>query len=906
MFCKVCGVVDEHYNENADVHHDATPKHQCNLILLNYKMNKRHFSGNRDGMIIMCRATKEPFNAATETNIESIGKHKIRIDVKPNQEAKFSFSVSNIMNNDDILVVGIQLAHPQPQFKMNDHPYQFGGDPIVLEKKSSIKEKITITFKSDDIGHFEMPIMFTFVKQSKETQVEKNLIIIREMVVFVQEHEVSFTTNKSLYDSEPWVGVEHNIPSLFHMPHETAFKIPKLLKILLPRGLEEKALEGLQVPVGVELDQIRLCLIGTRAIFNEGPTKNNYMKYFHHLLWWEEIIARINLRKYNMKRVYLKLNGELLEMEVPGLAEKRPSLLRGDYVYLRSQNNPESVFETTIKDIEDCSIQLANVDESFWEFYGEDVPFNVRFIMSRVPVERAHEAVSRVFERKQDCRVFPEAPARKKPVTTITKFYNELIYKNEEQKSAVEHIVSGTCGLAPYIVFGPPGTGKTMTIVEAIVQIVARNPKYRVMVCTDSNMAADHIALMLLKYNKMLNISNFLLRASSQSREWSVLPSGLASVSNGTSYSTFRSVNNAEVSKYRIFVTTLSHAAKYGSNRSQSAYKLQMSHLFIDEAAQATEPATLIPVCGLLSPNGLLVLAGDPQQLGPVCLSKEARDRGLGQSLLERLHKTYENLYSDRNFITMLVKNFRSDPDILAIPNELFYDNCLQACADPDPLSRRSILGYGAERAVVFHTVHSREQRIGNAPSYFNEKELEMLKRYTTALIQNHSVSGKDIGIIAPYIRQVYKIKGWLTSMNYTDIEVGSVESFQGKEKRVILVSTVRANCRLLDFDAKYNLGFLAEDKRYNVTLTRAKAKIVIIGNSTCLKRDEKWRKYMSLCQEYDTYYGRENEQITRDSRLLIEVAKTRFQRCRLLDEMKKIGNEKEKKKEPKFRNGFL
>ncbi|XP_032521276.2 RNA helicase Mov10l1-like [Danaus plexippus] len=903
MFCRVCGIVDEHYNENADVHHDDTPKHQCNLILLNYKMNKKHFSKNKDGMIIMCSAKSEPLDDATVTNVESTGNHKIRIYVKPKQKAQFSFSISNDMKNDNVLVVGIQLAHPQPQFEMNYHPYQFGEDPKVLKKKSSIKEDIIVNFKSDDIGHFEMPIMFTFVKQSKEGQDEKNLIFIREMVVFVQECDMSVTRNKSIYDSELWEGVKQTIPSLFHVPTEVAFKIPKLLKILLPRGLEEKALEGLQIPVGVQLDQLMLVLVGTRAIFDEGPTKINYMKYFHHLLWWEEIIARINLRKYNMKGVYLKVTGELLVMEVPGLAEKRPSLLRGDYVYLRSQEKPDLVFETTIKDIEDCCIQLANVDESFWEFYGPEVAFNVRFIMSRVPVERAHEAVSRLFERKQDCRVFPEPPARKIPATRITKFYNKLIYKNEEQKSAVEHIVSGTCGLAPYIVFGPPGTGKTMTIVEAIVQIVARNPKYRVMVCTDSNMAADHIALMLLKYNKMLNISNFLLRASSQSREWSVLPSGLAAVSNGTSYSTFHVVSNVEVSKYRIFVTTLSHAAKYGTNRSQASHKLQMSHLFIDEAAQATEPATLIPVCGLLAPNGLLVLAGDPQQLGPVCISKEARDRGLGQSLLERLKKTHENLYTDRNFITMLVKNFRSHPDILAIPNELFYDNCLQACADPDPLSCRSILGEGAERALIFHAVHSREQRMGNAPSYFNEKELEMLKRYTKALIENHSVSAKDIGIIAPYIRQVYKMKGWLTSVDYSDVEVGTVESFQGKEKRVILVSTVRANCRLLDYDAKYSLGFLAEDKRYNVTLTRAKAKLVIIGNPACLTRDVKWRKYMSVCQQYGTYYGRENEQLARDSRLLIEVAKTRFRKCRLLAYLKK--NEDEVKKETKFHNGF-
>ncbi|CAK1583468.1 unnamed protein product [Parnassius mnemosyne] len=889
MFCCACGVVDEYYDENAIVHHNDTPKHACNMILMAYKEKKKNFSKNRDGVIILGSVESEPLPGADINKVENTDHHKIRIMAKPNQPVKFSFSITNDMRNEDLLVVGIQLAHPQSQFLMNEHPYIFGEEPNILEKKTTIKDQVFVTFVSSDIGQYEMPIMFTFHRRSDE----KNIIIVREMVVSVYEEHFVYKYTKTPFTNKDWERADHILSCL--VPHQSKFKIPKLLKLLLPHGLEEKALEDINAPREI-IEKLRLLIISTRAIFDEGPTKMNYMAYFHHLLWWEEIIAKMNLRKYNMSNVMIEKRNDAYYLEVPGLAEKRPSLLRGDRVYVKPLENTKIIFESTVKDIEDSHIQLENFDETFHMYYHAEALFDVRFICSCVPAERMHEAVNRIFISKQESRVFPVAPKRKVNVKPINKFYNPLIVDNEEQRSAVEHIVAASSAKAPYIVFGPPGTGKTITIVEAIIQLVMRNPKNRIMVCTDSNMAADHIAVMLLKYNKTLNISNFLIRANSQSREWTVMPPALAPVSNGTSYETFYSLSNVHVAMYRIFVTTLLHAAKYGSPRSQSMYKLQMTHLFIDEAAQSSEPATLVPITNLLSPSGFLVLAGDPMQLGPVCISKEANTRGLGTSLMERLRVTYETFYNDNpNYVTMLVKNFRSDPDILAIPNELFYNKNLQPLAPPDPLSRTKILNVaGGERAIVFHAVNSREQRMGNAPSFFNDKELDVLKKYIKALIEQHQVSPKDIGIIAPYIRQVYKMKNWLTSSHYNDIEVGTVESFQGKEKRVILVSTVRANCRLLDYDAKYGLGFLVDDKRFNVTLTRAKAKLIIIGNPTCLIRDLKWRKYMSLCAEFKSYYGQNAQQPERTSQLLIDIARTRFDKCRISEELKP--NSKQKK----------
>ena len=111
--------------------------------------------------------------------------------------------------------------------------------------------------------------------------------------------------------------------------------------------------------------------------------------------------------------------------------------------------------------------------------------------------------------------------------------------------------------------------------------------------------------------------------------------------------------------------------------------KNHFSHLFIDEAGQAMEPQAIVPLAGLVGDTGQVVMAGDPKQLGPVVRSTLAIKYGLNISLLERLMNM--NLYSkeyNEKCITKLVKNFRSHESLLRIPNKLYYDNELEACAD--------------------------------------------------------------------------------------------------------------------------------------------------------------------------------------------------------------------------------
>lgn len=114
-----------------------------------------------------------------------------------------------------------------------------------------------------------------------------------------------------------------------------------------------------------------------------------------------------------------------------------------------------------------------------------------------------------------------------------------------------------------------------------------------------------------------------------------------------------------------------------------------------------------------------------------------------------------------------------------------------------------------------------------------------------------------DIGVISPYRKQVQKIKKVLEKKNLTDIKVGSVEEFQGQERLVIIISTVRStNEEFLKMDRDYKLGFLKNPKRFNVAITRAKALLICIGNPYMLSKDEHWNRFLQYCRQNGAYTG--------------------------------------------------
>ncbi|KAJ8713908.1 hypothetical protein PYW08_007528 [Mythimna loreyi] len=840
--CNVCSL------REVQPEHFETENHKKNSSLKEFAATKQQYLSNKKGVAaVSCSVVT---SLGEEINNEN---GQIKISAKPNEKVEFKFALCNESQTDDINVTQIKLVHKRFNFKIQNNPISAECKKLRLAPRkcgNKLLEEIIISFNSPNIGQYESAVMFYFQKKEDE----ESIILMKEMVVFVEANQTMHDTIDSPYDKKG-VWAKELLKSSAVDRSDNLFCIPKSCKHIYARSLKVPD-NATQADKDLAAD--------IRQIFNIGVTKENYIKFFHNILWYEETVIRINIKNYNMSGVKIQLqhhmSGTCYSLVVPGLAEKRPSLMIGDLLYIKPSNQNQVMFEAVVKETNENVALIGGLDTKFSKYYTLGAQFDVRFFMSRIPLERMHNAVNIVKVQGHEPRIFPEENKNVKPIEKIINFFNPQVEANVEQRCAVEHIVSGTSGKAPYLLHGPPGTGKTVTIVEAILQLVHKNPNNRIMVCTDSNMAADHVATMIIKYSHMFSKENWLLRSNSKFRTWETIPECLAKYSNGTSRSSYHYVPVEDFMSHSIVITTLSHAAMFAKNMRHLSYPHHITHLFIDEAAQASEPACLIPVCGMLRPNGALVLAGDPHQLGPVVISRNAHNLGLGTSLMERLKKTcplYSDARSDPNYIVMLRNNFRSNPDILEIPDKLFYKGQLRALAKEDEISCIDILENNHKsRAIVFHGVLSKEQKIGKSPSFFNMMECELVKQYVKNLVTMHDVPMQDIGIVTPYIRQVYQIKNALRELNYHHIEVGTVEAFQGKEKRVIIISTVRANCNLLDHDAKFQLGFLIDDKRFNVAITRAKAKCIIVGNPLCLEKDTKWRMYMQRCRELGTYHG--------------------------------------------------
>ncbi|XP_070695392.1 putative helicase mov-10-B.1 [Pempheris klunzingeri] len=329
----------------------------------------------------------------------------------------------------------------------------------------------------------------------------------------------------------------------------------------------------------------------------------------------------------------------------------------------------------------------------------------------------------------------------------------------------------------------------------------------------------------------------------------------------------------AELMKYKIMVTTLLTAGRLVTGGIPQGH---YSYLFVDEAGQAAETECIVPIAGLLTPQRCqVVLAGDPKQLGPTIMSRMAKNYGMDVSLLERLmrdinlYKSHQSHGFNDRFVTKLLRNYRSHPAILKIPNELFYEGELQPYAHAEKCNLYSTWECLPKKGfpLIFHGVAGTHERDNDSPSVYNMAEVEVLKEYLKALVHHHKkdrtrIKPGEIGIIAPYRKQVEKIQNALRidkdlrKENLENILIGSVEQFQGKEFNVILVSAVRSNPKLTAHKQQFTLGFVDDEKRFNVAMTRAQALLIVIGDPRVLKADQIWNRFIHYCSKEGGYRG--------------------------------------------------
>ena len=410
------------------------------------------------------------------------------------------------------------------------------------------------------------------------------------------------------------------------------------------------------------------------------------------------------------------------------------------------------------------------------------------------------------------------------------------------------------------IVHGPPGTGKTTTLVEAIYETLHR--ENQVLVCAQSNMAVDWISeklvdrgVSVLRIGNPSRVNDKMLSFTYERRFeshpdypqlWSIrkavreLYSQLRKASNRESVRTKINslkdratdleirINESLFSEARVIACTLAGSAnrvlvgqKYGT-------------VFVDEAAQALEAACWIAI----RKADRVILAGDHCQLPPTVKCVEAARQGLGHTLMQAVVKNKPDA------VSLLKVQYRMNDAIMRFSSDWFYGGMLQSAPE---VRYRSILDFDTPiEWVNTEGMDCNEEFVGDSYGRINKAEAELsvgqLKNYITKIGRERFLEERiDVGLISPYKAQVQFLRQLLKKDSFfkpyrSAITVNTVDGFQGQERDVILISLVRAN-------EEGQIGFLNDLRRMNVAITRARMKLIILGDASTLTRHPFYRK---------------------------------------------------------------
>lgn len=451
---------------------------------------------------------------------------------------------------------------------------------------------------------------------------------------------------------------------------------------------------------------------------------------------------------------------------------------------------------------------------------------------------------------------------------------------NASQNRAIQHVL-GAKDIA--VVHGPPGTGKTSTMVQAIRLVV--QTEGQVLVCAPTNTAVDLISVKLLELGVRVLRLGHPARVSEHTQACSLDGSMAAS----PHYKTIKSLRrNAETyfqmaGKYkRVFgkEEAEQRAAYYAeakaslkearlledlveeelfrtsevicctpvSSTHRGLAGKKFKSLFFDEASQALEPLVWIP----LLKCERLILFGDHFQLPPVVKSMEAKAGGLDRSMLDRC------IELDRSTV-LLNRQYRMNRVIMGFSNAWFYKGELTADESVSSQVLANESEHYLDKCLEFIDTAGcdfEEEQNPESLSYSNPGEGRVLYKHLQQLLESYSNlpyrAAIDIGVICPYKEQ----REWLMS-HYEDYKpeqsqvrefsIKTIDGFQGEERDVIYISLVRSN-------EKQEIGFLADQRRMNVALTRARKKLVVIGDSSTIGNNPFYKAFLEYCENHGVY----------------------------------------------------
>ncbi|XP_072755258.1 probable helicase with zinc finger domain [Anoplolepis gracilipes] len=613
-------------------------------------------------------------------------------------------------------------------------------------------------------------------------------------------------------------------------------------------------------------------------------TPQNYRGRMHEMITVEEIARHEQLSRYNqvswlrLMSQYILFNNDgstIAKYTPPGELFAQLPITRdiledtqSGRLLQRSCNsvliklsdkdleNSDMIFEAHVED--KCSqsifVRLSKECVTFWNLKEQnELKVEMRFVLSRLNFCEWHLAVDSlehmdlVFlkdkHRETDNQIihsFLQADAGNLRILSSL-FLDQLFNQKQKQAVAAIALSKPKTSSPPVLLLGPFGTGKTFTIAH-VLRMLVKNTDNRILLCTHSNSAADlyikEFFDVWYKADKHPRLKP--IRIYYKLRALNTVHQVVRQYCLMDEHGRFCDPVEKDLEDCGLIVTTLATSSCLIS------LNLSLTHIVIDEAAQAIECEALIALT-LANQNTRLILAGDQMQLAPEIYSVLASERGLGVSLLERMYEFYPPEHPCR---INLCENYRAHKDIIEYMSEMFYEGMVKP-------ANEKLRKHPTMNPLTFYAVRGEEEQIEYSTGYQNVMEAEELANRVLELKNTWPTqewgpySEGSIGVLSYYHEQVQRVRIELRKRQLCDVSVERVLNVQGKQFTAVFINTVRTTTsdRFSAETKVKDYGFLTDSRLLNTALTRAKCLVAVVGDPVALLTigscKQLWKKYL-------------------------------------------------------------
>ncbi|KAF3048549.1 hypothetical protein E8E11_009493 [Didymella keratinophila] len=460
---------------------------------------------------------------------------------------------------------------------------------------------------------------------------------------------------------------------------------------------------------------------------------------------------------------------------------------------------------------------------------------------------------------------------------------------NYEQAHAVNSVCTLDYGTLPYLISGPPGTGKTKTLVEIAMQLLNTTAVAHMLICAPSEAAADTLALRLKQYltpKQFLRLNGPTRADNEVSREllqycyiqddMFYLPPFRALLAYSVVVMSCRDtaiLAEARLTNADLWTMERDLMSALHPEDEPPTPSLHWGALLLDEAAQATE-VDVLPTISVICPPS----AYPRDHAQPRMVMAASHDPAFSQSLFARLFA--RPLYADHPLsrshvkpssgppvlkrsmlpilyppFTNLIRNYRSHPSILSTPSSFFYhDTLIPEASTPNTPLQSSTLWRGRNWPVLYIPHTSPDDLVRDNGGWYKTSEARLACTLAETLVFSSNVKQEGICIMSPFAAQVKLLRSMIRhetagGRGLWDVNIGPVEAFQGLERGVVILCTTRTRIRFVEEDRKRGVGLVGMKRKMNVALTRAREGLILLGSPEVMGLDECWRAWMTFCE---------------------------------------------------------